>query len=41
MLSPDVENIISIQKKRSQRVEQLKQKILNSVKDKINNYANL
>lgn len=40
MLSPDVENIISIQKKRSQRVEQLKQKILNSVKDKINNYAN-
>lgn len=40
MLSPDVENIIEIQKKRSLRVEQLKQKILQSVKEKVNNYAN-
>ena len=40
MLSPDVENILSIQKKRSQRGEQLKQKMLQSVKEKINNYAN-
>ena len=40
MLSPDVENVLSIQKKRSQREEHLKQKILNSVKEKINNYAN-
>jgi len=40
MLSPDVENVLSIQKKRSVREEQLKNKILNSVKDKINNYAN-
>ena len=40
MLSPDVENIIEIQKKRSLRVEQLKQKILQSVKEKVNNYSN-
>ena len=40
MLSPDVENIISIQKKRTERNEQLKQKMLNLVKDKINTYAN-
>ena len=40
MLSPDVENVLSIQKKRSQREEQLKQKMLHSVKEKINNYAN-
>ena len=40
MLSPDVENILEIQKKRSLREEQLKEKILKSVKEKINNYAN-
>lgn len=40
MLSPEVENVLSIQKKRSEREEQLKQKILQSVKEKINNYAN-
>jgi hypothetical protein len=40
MLSPDVENVLSIQKKKTIREEQLKNKILNSVKDKINNYAN-
>jgi hypothetical protein len=40
MLSPDVENILSIQKKRSEREERLKNKMLRSVKDKINNYAN-
>jgi hypothetical protein len=41
MLSPDVENVLSIQKKRSEREEQLKQKMLQSVKEKINNYAKL
>ena len=41
MLSPDVENVLSIQKKRSQREELLKQKMLQSVKEKINNYAKL
>ena len=40
MLSPDVENILKIQKNRSQREEQLKERVLVSVKDKINNYAN-
>lgn len=40
MLSPDVENVLSIQKKRSEREEQLKHKMLHSVKEKINNYAN-
>ena len=40
MLSPDVQNIISIQKKRSLREEQLKTKMLSSVKEKIHNYAN-
>lgn len=40
MLSPDVENILEIQKKRSLREEKLKEKILKSVKEKINNYAN-
>uniref|UniRef100_A0A6C0LGF6 Uncharacterized protein n=1 Tax=viral metagenome TaxID=1070528 RepID=A0A6C0LGF6_9ZZZZ len=40
MLSPDVENILEIQKKRSFREEQLKEKIQKSVKEKINNYAN-
>ena len=40
MLSPDVENILEIQKKRSLREEQLKEKILKSVKEKIKNYAN-
>tara|TARA_A100001015_G_C14705939_1_gene600172 strand:- start:279 stop:668 length:390 start_codon:yes stop_codon:yes gene_type:complete len=40
MLSPDVENILELQKKRTNREEQLKQKMLNSVKEKINNYAN-
>lgn len=40
MLSPDVENILELQKKRSVREEQLKLKMLNSVKEKINNYAN-
>lgn len=39
MLSPDVENVLTIQKNRSMREEQLKQKMLNSVKEKINNYA--
>lgn len=39
MLSPDVENVLTIQKNRSLREEQLKQKMLNSVKEKINNYA--
>ena len=32
MLSPDVENILEIQKKRSLREEQLKEKILKSIK---------
>lgn len=41
MLSPDVENVLSIQKKRSEREERLKNKILTSVKEKIQNYANL
>jgi hypothetical protein len=40
MLSPDVENILEIQKKRSLREEKLKEKILKSVKEKIFNYAN-
>ena len=40
MLSPDVENILNIQKNRSLREEKLKEKILHSVKEKINNYAN-
>lgn len=40
MLSPDVENILEIQKKRSLREEKLKEKILKSVKEKIHNYAN-
>ena len=40
MLSTDVENILELQKRRSNREEQLKIKMLNSVKDKINNYAN-
>ena len=39
MLSPDVENILELQKKRSIREEQLKLKILTSVKEKINSYA--
>ena len=39
MLSPDVEHVLSIQKNRSKRVDDLKQKILLSVKEKINNYA--
>ena len=39
MLSPDVENVLTIQKNRLLREEQLKQKMLNSVKEKINNYA--
>ena len=38
MLSPDVENVLSIQKKRSEREERLKNKILTSVKEKIQNY---
>lgn len=40
MLSPDVENILQIQKNRSLREVQLKEKILKSVKEKIQNYAN-
>lgn len=40
MLSQDVENILEIQKKRSFRGEQIKEKILKSIKEKINNYAN-
>lgn len=40
MLSPDVENILQIQKNRSFREEQLKEKMLKSVKEKIQNYAN-
>ena len=40
MLSPDVENILNIQKNRSLREEKLKEKILHSVEEKINNYAN-
>jgi hypothetical protein len=40
MLSPDVENILDIQKKRSLREEKLKEKILHYVKEKIHNYAN-
>ena len=39
MLSPDVENILEIQKKRSLREEQLKEKILKLVKERIYNYA--
>tara|TARA_E500000178_G_scaffold353219_2_gene418525 strand:+ start:1276 stop:1683 length:408 start_codon:yes stop_codon:yes gene_type:complete len=41
MLSQDIENILQLQKNRSIREEQLKLKILNSIKEKINNYANL
>lgn len=41
MLSPDVENILEIQKKRSLREDQLKEKILKLIKEKIHNYANL
>ena len=40
MLSQDVENILQIQKNRSLREEQLKEKMLKSVKEKIQNYAN-
>jgi len=40
MLSPDIENILQIQKNRSMREEQLKEKMLKSVKEKIQNYAN-
>ena len=40
MLSADVENILKKQKKRSIREDQLKEKILLSVKEKINNYSN-
>ena len=39
MLSPDVENILEIQKKRTVRDEQLKLKMLSIIKEKINNYA--
>ena len=39
MLSPDVENILEIQKKRTVRDEQLKQKMLHIIKEKINTYA--
>lgn len=40
MLSPDVENILQVQKNRSLRDEQLKEKMLKLVKEKIQNYAN-
>lgn len=40
MFSPTVENVLSIQKKRSQREEQIRLKVLNTLKEKIQNYAN-
>ena len=40
MLSTTVENILSIQKKKSEREHQLKVKMLNAVKDRVINYAN-
>ena len=40
MLSPEIENILEIQKKRSNREERLKLKVFNIVKEKIQNYAN-
>ena len=39
MISKDVESIIEIQKKRSIREEQVKQKVLGMIKDKIQHYA--
>lgn len=41
MLSPDVENVLQIQKNRTLREEQLKQKMISTIKEKINNYAKL
>lgn len=40
MLSPDVESILKIQQNRSFREEKLKEKMLKTVKEKIQNYAN-
>ena len=40
MFSSTVENVISIQKKRGEREEQLKAKMLTLVKERIQNYAN-
>jgi len=40
MLSPTVENVLSIQKKRGERMDKLKEKILQMVKERIQNYAN-
>jgi len=41
MLSSKIENIIEIQKKRNQRDEKTKQIILDTINNKIKNYANL
>ena len=40
MFSASVENILSIQKKRNKREEDVKNKVLLTLKDKIHNYAN-
>ena len=41
MISPDMEKFIHIQKKRSVRKEELKDKIMSSIKDRIQTYSNL
>lgn len=40
MLSPTVENVLSIQRKRGERMDKLKEKMLQMVKERIQNYAN-
>jgi hypothetical protein len=40
MFSPTVENVLLIQKKRGEREEQLRTKMLTLVKERIQNYAN-
>ena len=40
MFSASVENILSIQKKRHKREEDIRNKVLSTLKDKIHNYAN-
>ena len=40
MFSPTVEAVVGLQKKRNERNENLKLKLLNQVKTKIGNYAN-
>ena len=41
MISSNVEDIISIQKKKNERDEKVKKEILNIINNKIRNYANL